>query len=143
MTEKNQKQLDALKPMARLINYIAPTFRMNDKYDEPPSWRKHWFDDPMCSVGKICVSTVLAADDASERIRNELCQEVKTPFLMITSGKDDVCCSQEAKKFYELCPYTDKQLIEINDACHLIIQDREYASMTIRETISWQNMHLL
>ena len=37
----------------------------------------------------------------------------------------------------------DKTLIELDDADHELIKDREYAGMVIRETATWQNMHLI
>ena len=89
------------------------------------------------------MNTVLQADLASERIRTTLHKDIKTPFLLVTAGQDDICCSEEAKAFFNNCAIDDKTLLEIADASHSLVRDKQYASIVVNETVSWQNLHLI
>lgn len=76
-------------------------------------------------------------------ITEELVNKIKsTPFLMITAGQDTVVDSKASKKWYENSVAEDKSILELDDATHELIQDSEFASLVIKETVAWQNMHL-
>ena len=54
-----------------------------------------------------------------------------------------MCDSMASKRFFEKSSVEDKSILELPDACHEVIKDREFASLVISETITWQNMHLV
>ena len=125
-----------------MLNIIYPSFTFKNK-EKIPTWMKHWRDDPNDMSNLISVNSVLKVDEATELLANEIVRKVKkTPLLMITAGKDTVCCSQASKQFFINSLVEDKQIIELDDATHELVNDQEYASMVVKEAIAWQNIHI-
>ena len=74
---------------------------------------------------------------------DDIVPKITTPFLLILGDQDDVISNPRAKQFYQEAPTEDKAIIEFKGACHQLIQDKEYASLVINETVAFQNMHLV
>jgi esterase/lipase len=67
--------------------------------------------------------------------------KVDLPLFMVLAGKEKVVDNKAAKNFYEITEIKDKALIEIDDACHQLTQDKEYWPMLTKDIISWLNVH--
>ena len=126
-----------MKPIAKLLAFFAPAYQFPFKEKNVKPFVQHWREDPNSIVNKICAQSVLISDSASKKGREELINKVKTPFFLITANKDTIVCSEAAKKFFENCPYEDKQIMDFADADHEIVKDREYVGQVITETIAW------
>ena len=62
---------------------------------------------------------------------------MKTPFLLILGGKDVLVDNDSARKIYEKAPATVKELIEIDEACHSLLGDKEFSDDVINSTLSF------
>eukprot|EP00352_Strombidinopsis_acuminata_P000507 CAMPEP_0176339234 /NCGR_PEP_ID=MMETSP0126-20121128/607_1 /TAXON_ID=141414 ORGANISM="Strombidinopsis acuminatum, Strain SPMC142" /NCGR_SAMPLE_ID=MMETSP0126 /ASSEMBLY_ACC=CAM_ASM_000229 /LENGTH=65 /DNA_ID=CAMNT_0017682713 /DNA_START=1114 /DNA_END=1311 /DNA_ORIENTATION=+ len=59
-------------------------------------------------------------------IELEITPKIKTPFLMILAGQEQLVCNNAAKTFFEMTEVEDKDLVEYDDADHSIPRDNEY-----------------
>ena len=120
LAPKQQEEFDKLKTMMRIVNYVAPHYQFNMKKEEP-TWLHHWRADPNDLGGKVNPNNVLKADEASQMLMNEIVHKVKTPYQIITAGQDDVCSTPRSQEFFDLSPAEDKEIIDFQDANHMII----------------------
>ena len=63
LSEKDSALFDKLKPAAKFINYIAPTFKFDvRKGRKLEKWILNWADDPLYTGTKICASNLTKSD---------------------------------------------------------------------------------
>ena len=61
---------------------------------------------------------------------------------MILGALDDVVCNEAAKKAFEAVSTKDKTLKILDQADHSVIQDKEFATSVITESIDWFDARL-
>ena len=137
---EQQQQFNKLKPYAKILNMIAPTWKLPFSSKEMPSHLQHWRDDPRDKGAQICAQNVIATDKAIMRLHKEILPNVNTPFLLITGGRDTVICNETIQRFYDQSTVVDKDMIDYADADHAIIQDGEYWEGAILDCIGWQDL---
>ena len=91
---------------------------------------------------KVNACNLLLVNSVPEMLFNDVMPKIKTPIFLALAGQERVISNEKAKEFYNRVSVEDKTLLEYEDACHSIIQDKEYASLLMRDVISWQNRHL-
>jgi len=142
LAEERQVLFDKLRPFAKVMSWIAPNYSFTIK-DPHPTWLNHWREDPLEQGHKVNASNLLTAASVSDFLFTEIGPKIKTPLLLILGSKEQVVCNATAKAFFQTLPIADKSMLEFKDADHMIINDKEFASLVIKEAVSWQNMRLL
>ena len=142
LSSKDQALLDKFKPVAKILNKVMPTFRINARKGRPlKKWILNFADDPLYEGGSICCHNLINNDRQLKYFHEQVADKVKTPFLMILGGKDTLVCNKTAKDFFENNEGKDKDLIVYDDADHCILQDAEYWPTVALDVIGWSNTH--
>ena len=71
-----------------------------------------------------------------------MADKIKTPFLMVLSGQEDVICNKAAKSFYDNSEVVDKTYIMYEDANHVPNWDASMWPMLAQDIIGFQDLHL-
>jgi esterase/lipase len=128
--------------LARLISYVKPMYRFNTRsVMKVDDWRANWVNDPLFTGASISADNMVRNDQTLKHLHENVLDQVKTPFLMILGGKEQLVCNKAAKNFFDVSEVADKDLIEIDDGDHFMIQDGAYWETIANEIIGWYNTH--
>jgi esterase/lipase len=75
-------------------------------------------------------------------LREKILAEVTTPFMVHMGGREKEVCNKTIKSWYETTDIVDKTVVEYDEACHLLLQDKEYWPMVTKDVITWFDTHL-
>ncbi len=122
LSQKDQALIDSYKPIAKILNWVMPTYQFDIKKTRKiEKWLRNWADDPLYRGGEICAHNILLSENNLKHFNEKVADKVRTPFLMVLGGKDTLVCNKAAKQFFENNELKDKDLIEYEDANHCII----------------------
>jgi esterase/lipase len=97
--------------------------------------------DPLVEKG-LTVRSTIVDQQMLRKFRESEQDKVKTPFIMILSGKDQVVKNCYAKDFFDICPLGDKDVVTYEDADHFLMMDNEFFPLVTKDLIGWFNTHI-
>ena len=85
--------------------------------------KKHYLEyltDPLMEIKNVKVSTVVLNDNNLKQLESQI-EKVKTPFIIILGGQDQMIDNKAAKNFFDKTKVQDKDIITYDDLDHMIL----------------------
>jgi alpha-beta hydrolase superfamily lysophospholipase len=126
-----------LHPLATLLNYVVPTWRLVaiDRNTKFPETQARWDADALCAQGASRVRSAVEFMAATDRAQARFA-EAALPLLVFHSEGDTMCDADGSKALYLASKSTDKTLRLVNDMWHLLLKEEGHEAVRA-EFIAW------
>lgn len=112
---------------------------------------KHWLEDPLAPKNMPMKSHV-ALFNVAYKLREYLVYPDENsldyfksvshlPLLMFLGGSDRTSCLVTSRTVFKALPMEDKNVIELEECDHFLLQDGDWVDMITNDIISWQDTH--
>lgn len=103
---KHEEMLNKYLPIAKIVDKFYPSMKLAPFPSGAKGYKsylKEFKEDPLNEYKKISVHNVVLNQQLMSKFQNEF-NKVKTPFIMILSGQDEVVDNKAAKDFFDIAP---------------------------------------
>lgn len=145
----NQHVIDEKMGILKFIDRFYPSFRVPIPLKELKAVNKNKFlstinSDPLLEAKKIAVRNLIVNDSSLKNFHSREAENVKTPFIMILGGRDQIVHNKASKEFFDVSSskLTDKDIVTYEDGDHFMLLDNEFSPLIVKDLIGWFNTHI-
>jgi esterase/lipase len=128
--------------MARILNWIVPTYTFGIPNPNKTNYRKHFFSDKLYLGEKICAHNVMLSNDVLKNLHEAYIPNFTSSLFTIKCELDKNVSNQAIEKFHSECKSEDKTIRNYNQVDHEISMDADFWPTMVKDIVFWQNTRI-